>query len=179
MYKSPFKQVRKTKEGLALKRWFKEEWKTPEGKEEYSKGDSGTFRPTKKVSKDTPKTYSELSPSDLAAAKAERKAKGRVSRYDRSELKKTSPAKQTKTNANIKVNGANNTQKANNKPSGNLSIDFQANTNSSGLGSNPFDTRSGDRTWKDLHTAEKGAAIAAGLMAGRAAASWIKNSKKK
>lgn len=85
---SPFKKVRKTKEGLALKRWFKEEWKTPEGKEGYSKGDSGTFRPTKKVSADTPKTYAELSPADLAAAKKERKAKGRVSRYDRSELKK-------------------------------------------------------------------------------------------
>ena len=85
---SPFKKVRKTKKGLALKRWFKEKWQTPKGKEGYSKGDSGTFRPTVKVNEDTPKTYSELSPSDLAAAKAERKAKGRVSKYDRSELKK-------------------------------------------------------------------------------------------
>ena len=90
MYKqnSPFKKVRKTKEGLALKRWFKEEWETTKGKKGYSKGDSGTFRPTKKVSADTPKTYAELSPADLAAAKKERKAKGSVSRYDRSELKK-------------------------------------------------------------------------------------------
>ena len=85
---SPFKKVRKTKEGLALKRWFKEDWQTPKGKKGYSKGDSGTFRPTKKVSGDTPKTYAELSPSDLAAAKKERKVKGRVSKYDRSELKK-------------------------------------------------------------------------------------------
>ena len=85
---SPFRKVRKTKEGLSLKRWFKEDWRTPKGKKGYSKGDSGTFRPTKKVSADTPDTYSELSPSDLAAAKAERKAKGRVSRYDRSKLKK-------------------------------------------------------------------------------------------
>lgn len=179
MYKSPFNKVRKTKEGLALKRWFQEDWRTPKGKKGYSKGDSGTFRPTKKVSKDTPKTYSELSPSDLAAAKAERKAKGRVSRYDRSELKKNSPANQAKTNANTKVNNSNITTKANKKPSGNLSIDFQANTNSNGLGSNPFDTRSNDRTWKDLHPVEKGAAIGAGLMAGRAAMAWIKNSKKK
>ena len=178
MYKSPFKNVRKTKEGLALKRWFKEEWETPEGKEEYSKGDSGTFRPTKKISKDTPKTYSELSPSDLAAAKAERKAKGRVSKYDRSELKKNSPAKQTKTNANTKVNDSNNTKKAN-KPSGNLSVDFQANTSSGGLGSNPFAGSTNDRTWKDLHPVEKASAIGAGLMVGRAAASWIKNSRKK
>ena len=90
---SPFKKVRKSKEGLALKRWFQEDWRTPTGAKGYSKGDSGTFRPTKKVSKDTPKTYSELSPADLAAAKRERKAKGRVSRYDRSSLKEKSPAK--------------------------------------------------------------------------------------
>ena len=91
MYKqpnSPFKKIRKSKEGLALKRWFQEDWRTPTGAKGYSKGDSGTFRPTKKVSKDTPATYSELTPADLAAAKAERKAKGRVSRYDRSKLNK-------------------------------------------------------------------------------------------
>jgi|TARA_B100001059_G_C17764693_1_gene544902 hypothetical protein len=89
MYKqnSPFKKVRKTKEGLALKRWFKEDWRTPSGSKDYSDGDV-VFRPTKKVSKDTPKTYSELSPSDIAAGRRERKAKGRVSKYDRSELKK-------------------------------------------------------------------------------------------
>jgi hypothetical protein len=57
---SPFK-VRKTEEGLALKRWFKEEWKTPKGNEDYSKGEN-TFRPTKKISK-------------------EKNTKGRVSRY--------------------------------------------------------------------------------------------------
>ena len=85
---SPFKKVRKSKEGLALKRWFKEDWRTPKGKKGYSKGDSGTFRPTKKISKDTPKTYSELTPADLAAAKKERQRTGRVSRYDRSELNK-------------------------------------------------------------------------------------------
>ena len=56
---SPFKKVRKTKEGLALKRWFKEEWETPSGSKDYSDGDV-VFRPTKKVSKDTPKTYGSL-----------------------------------------------------------------------------------------------------------------------
>ena len=54
MYKqnSPFKKVRKTKEGLALKRWFKEDWRTPSGSKDYSDGDV-VFRPTKKVSKET------------------------------------------------------------------------------------------------------------------------------
>ena len=89
---SPFKKVRKTKEGLALKRWFKEEWETPSGSKDYSDGDV-VFRPTKKVTKDTPKTYSELSPSDIAASRRERKAKGRVSKYDRSELKKNKKKK--------------------------------------------------------------------------------------
>ena len=89
MYKqnSPFKKVRKTKEGLALKRWFKEEWETPSGSKDYSDGDV-VFRPTKKVSKDTPKTYGELSPSDIVAGRREKKTKGRVSKYDRSELNK-------------------------------------------------------------------------------------------
>ena len=45
---SPFKKVRKTKEGLALKRWFKEKWETPSGKENYEGGEN-TFRPTKRV----------------------------------------------------------------------------------------------------------------------------------
>jgi hypothetical protein len=51
------------------------------------------FRPTKKVSKDTPKTYGELSPSDIAAGRREKKNKGRVSKYDRSELSKNKKKK--------------------------------------------------------------------------------------
>tara|TARA_R100001463_G_scaffold28337_3_gene64841 strand:+ start:8546 stop:8788 length:243 start_codon:yes stop_codon:yes gene_type:complete len=72
--------VRKTEKGLALKRWFKEKWTTPKGKKGYSKGDR-TFRPTVKVSKDTPSTWSELSPSEKARAAKEKRTKGRVSRY--------------------------------------------------------------------------------------------------
>ena len=60
---SPFK-VRKTEAGLSLKRWFKEDWQTPSGSKDYSDGDV-VFRPTKKVNKDTPKTYSELSEADI------------------------------------------------------------------------------------------------------------------
>ena len=39
-------RVRKTKAGLNLKRWFKEDWRTLSGDKDYSKGDR-TFRPTK------------------------------------------------------------------------------------------------------------------------------------
>ena len=72
--------VRKTKKGAALRRWFKEDWRTPSGDKDYSKGDT-TFRPTKRVSKDTPTTWSELTPAEKARAKKEKKTKGRVSRY--------------------------------------------------------------------------------------------------
>ena len=82
MYKqnSPFRKVRKTKEGLSLKRWFKEEWETPRGKENYEDGEN-TFRPTKRVSKDTPATWSEITPAEKARAQKEKNTKGRVTKY--------------------------------------------------------------------------------------------------
>jgi len=73
-------RVRKTEKGAALRRWFKEEWKTPQGNKEYS-GSDRTFRPTKRVTEDTPATWSELTPAEKRAAKKEKKKKGRVSRY--------------------------------------------------------------------------------------------------
>jgi len=82
MYKqnTPFKKVRKTKEGLALKRWFKEDWRTPSGSKDYSDGDV-VFRPTKKVSKDTPKTHSELSEADIKKGRRQKRKTGRASEY--------------------------------------------------------------------------------------------------
>ena len=79
-YKSPCKKVRKSKEGLALKRWFEEDWKTPKGNEDYSEGEN-TFRPTKKVSNETPKTWSEVTPESKAKAQKEKNTKGRVTKY--------------------------------------------------------------------------------------------------
>ena len=76
--------VRKTKKGAALRRWFKEDWRTPRGNKDYSKGEN-TFRPTKRVTKDTPTTWSELTPAEIAAAKKEKKEKNRVSRYKKKE----------------------------------------------------------------------------------------------
>ncbi len=71
MKPSPFKN---------LKRWFEEEWETPSGEKDYNKGEN-TFRPTKKVSKDTPTTWNELTPAQKAAAKREKNTNGRVSKY--------------------------------------------------------------------------------------------------
>ena len=63
-----------------LDRWFKEDWKTQEGNTTYKKkGD--IFRPTKRITKDTPKTMSELSKKDKEKAIKEKKKKGRVKKY--------------------------------------------------------------------------------------------------
>lgn len=78
MNPSPFKN---------LKRWFEEEWRTPSGNTDYSEGEN-TFRPTKRVSKKTPSTWSELTPAEKARAQKEKNQKGRVSRYKKRKKKK-------------------------------------------------------------------------------------------
>jgi len=73
-------KVRKTKAGANLRRWFKEEWRTLSGDKDYSKGDR-SFRPTKRVSSETPVTSGELTEYEKRRGKAEKKRKGRVSRW--------------------------------------------------------------------------------------------------
>ncbi len=63
-----------------LRRWFEEDWRTPSGEKDYSKGEN-TFRPTKKVNKDTPKTWSEVTPESKRKAQREKNQKGRVTKY--------------------------------------------------------------------------------------------------
>jgi hypothetical protein len=75
--KSPFQMNSPFKN---LNRWFKEKWETPSGEEDYSKGEN-TFRPTVRVNKKTPKTWSELSDAEKAAAQKEKNTKGRVTKY--------------------------------------------------------------------------------------------------
>ena len=89
--------IRKTKAGLNLKRWFKEDWQTPKGKKGYEGGEN-TFRPTKKISKDTPSTWSEVTPAEKARAQKEKNEKGRVSRY-----KKVKAVKKAKKGMGIKT----------------------------------------------------------------------------
>jgi len=73
--------VRKTEKGTELKRWQAEKWQdTKSGKPCGAGGKNEYCRPTKRVSKDTPKTKSELSPSKLAAKKAEKSRVGMGSR---------------------------------------------------------------------------------------------------
>lgn len=73
-------RVRKTKEGLKLKRWFREKWRTLSGDKDYSGGDR-SFRPTVRVSRDTPTTAGELTEYEKRRGRIEKKLKGRVSRW--------------------------------------------------------------------------------------------------
>lgn len=73
--------VRRTKEGAKLKRWFKEDWKDVRTGEACGRrrGDTrGTpyCRPTKRVSKDTPKTASEMTASEKRSRIAQKKKLG-------------------------------------------------------------------------------------------------------
>ena len=69
--------VRKTSEGAKLKRWQAEKWQdTRTGKPCGAGGKNEYCRPTKRVSSATPKTKSEISPSKLAAKKAEKSRVG-------------------------------------------------------------------------------------------------------
>ena len=73
--------VRKTKEGLALKRWFKEEWKDqrtgkPCGRQKGEKRGTPYCRPSKRISSKTPKTGSEMSKSEKAKRIRQKKRLG-------------------------------------------------------------------------------------------------------
>jgi len=74
----PYIGEKSKKSGLA--RWFDEDWRTQEGSKTYKRrGD--IFRPTKRVSKDTPTTLGELSPQRVRRAMKEKRRTGRVGKY--------------------------------------------------------------------------------------------------
>jgi len=63
-----------------LTRWFKEKWRTQSGSKTYKKkGD--IFRPTKRITKKTPTTMSELTKAQKQRAMREKKKTGRVKKY--------------------------------------------------------------------------------------------------
>ena len=74
-------KVRKTKKGLALKRWFKEEWVDvrtgkPCGRKKGEKRGTPYCRPKKRVSSKTPKTAGDLSASEKRSRIAQKKRLG-------------------------------------------------------------------------------------------------------
>ena len=73
--------VRKTKKGLALKRWFKEEWKDvrtgkPCGRGKGEKRGTPYCRPSKRVSSKTPKTSKEMTAAEKRSRIAQKKKLG-------------------------------------------------------------------------------------------------------
>ena len=73
--------VRKTKKGLALKRWFKEDWKDvrtgkPCGRRKGEKRGTPYCRPSKRVSSKTPKTASEMTKSEKRSRISQKKRLG-------------------------------------------------------------------------------------------------------
>jgi hypothetical protein len=58
--------VRKTKKGLALKRWFKEKWKDEKGNPCGSSKNKKTkvCRPSRRVSSKSPKTWSQMTKAE-------------------------------------------------------------------------------------------------------------------
>ena len=63
-----------------LGRWYKEEWKNQRGEEGY-KYKSDVYRPTKRINKDTPATFKELTKTQIEQAKKEKATKGKVSKF--------------------------------------------------------------------------------------------------
>ena len=76
--KDYYKKETKTKKGLT--RWFKEKWRNQRREVGYKKvGD--VYRPTKRISKETPKTFKELGKKKIKKAMKEKKKTGRVKKY--------------------------------------------------------------------------------------------------
>jgi Family of unknown function (DUF5872) len=73
-----FKKKYASKEGLS--RWFAEKWVNQHGKEGYQHKND-LYRPSKKVTDKTPKTWNELSSNDVKKAKKIKYKKGRVNRF--------------------------------------------------------------------------------------------------
>ena len=73
--------VRKTKKGAALKRWFKEDWKDVRtgkvcGRSEGEKRGTPYCRPTKRISKKTPKTAGEMTSAEKRSRISQKKRIG-------------------------------------------------------------------------------------------------------
>lgn len=63
-----------------LGRWFKEDWKNQRGETGYKrKGD--IYRPTKRITKDTPKTHKELGKRRIKKAMKEKSKTGKVKKF--------------------------------------------------------------------------------------------------
>tara|TARA_B100001094_G_C18149407_1_gene782750 strand:- start:164 stop:553 length:390 start_codon:yes stop_codon:yes gene_type:complete len=79
--KKPYKG--KNPKDKGLKRWFAEDWKS-DTNEYFYKNKSSVYRPTKRISKQTPSTWSELTRKEILKAKKEKLQTGRVKSFKKS-----------------------------------------------------------------------------------------------
>ena len=84
--KSSPAKVRKTQAGANLKRWFKEKWTDEKGNECGSSKNKNTkvCRPSKRVSSETPKTWSNMTKSEKTKVVSAKKKAGMGNRRDSS-----------------------------------------------------------------------------------------------
>tara|TARA_R110001606_G_scaffold350516_1_gene500645 strand:+ start:148 stop:570 length:423 start_codon:yes stop_codon:yes gene_type:complete len=94
----------KKDEKKGLSRWFKEKWTNQRGGSGYKKkGD--IYRPTKRITKDTPATHKELTPAQKKKAMEEKKKTGRVKKFKKkvkADSGETSPEESAVKNKNKK-----------------------------------------------------------------------------
>lgn len=76
--KSPYKGRKTRKHGLI--RWFKEKWRNQRGEIGY-KYKSDVYRPTRRITKRTPKTFNELTEKEIKRAGVEKRRTKRVRKF--------------------------------------------------------------------------------------------------
>ena len=93
-YKKEFARLKKPgspykgkKPPTGLSRWFREKWRSDTGKVGYT-SKSSVYRPTRRITRSTPTTFSELTPSQIKEAKKEKASSGRVKRFKSYRLQK-------------------------------------------------------------------------------------------
>ena len=88
--KSPYIGKKTKKKGL--KRWFAEKWVNQRGKVGY-KYKNDIYRPSKRITKDTPLTHSEITKKELKRARRTKRTKGRIRRFRKSKRRSTKKKK--------------------------------------------------------------------------------------
>lgn len=74
---------KKMNRNSGLTRWHREQWRSDTGEVGY-RDRSSVYRPTKRITKETPKTFGELSLGDIQRAKREKEKTGRVLKFGHS-----------------------------------------------------------------------------------------------
>ena len=76
------KYIGKKNSNKGLQRWHKETWLNQRGAEGY-RNKSDVYRPTVRVNKNTPTTFTELTKEQIKKAQTEKAKHGRVKKFDK------------------------------------------------------------------------------------------------